>query len=73
MTAMKDKDVVSKGPKRRDETCLEVRHDIVIPAGTILRQDAGKPGTFSCELSGGKFVFAGDVSAYTGSFRKVVA
>lgn len=70
---MKDKDIVSKGPKRRDETCLEVRHDIVIPAGTILRQEPGKPAAFSCELSGGKFVFDGDASAFAGSFRKVVA
>lgn len=70
---MRDKDTVSKGPKRRDETCLEVRHDIVIPAGTILRQEPGKPAAFSCSLSGGKFTFDGDPLAYEGSFRKVVA
>ena len=26
-----------RGPPRRDETCYQLLHDIVIPAGTILR------------------------------------
>jgi hypothetical protein len=47
---MKDKETVSKGPKKRDPTCLQVLDDIVIPTGTILRQDPGKPDVFSCDV-----------------------
>ena len=70
---MKSKDEISKGPKKRDPACLQTRHVILIPAGTILRQEPGKPGVFSCPLSGGKFIFEGNPDEYQGSYKKVVA
>lgn len=71
---MRDKETISKGPKKRDAACLQVRYDIVIPAGTILRQDPGKEGTFSCVLAGGKFVIDRTAAdAHEGSFRQVIA
>jgi hypothetical protein len=59
---MKDKDTISKGPKKRDPTCFQTKHAILIPAGTILRQDAGRPGTFSCPVAHGVFSVSGDVA-----------
>jgi len=69
---MKDKDTVSKGPKRRDPLSLQTIHALLIPAGTMLRQEPGKPGVFTCPLAGGKFIFEGDPNAYQGSFKKVM-
>jgi hypothetical protein len=70
---VKSKDTISKGPKKRDPTCLQARYDITIPAGTILRQDPGKEG-FSCPIAGGKFVITDEASlAHEGSFKRVIA
>lgn len=35
---------ISKGPKKRNPVCYQVLHDIVIPAGTILRHADDKRG-----------------------------
>lgn len=40
----------SKGPKKRDPACLQLQQDIVIPRGTILRQEPGKQGVFRCPV-----------------------
>jgi hypothetical protein len=72
--SMIEKAVTNRGPKKRDPTCLEVRYDITIPAGTILRQEPGKAGTFVCVLAGGRFVIENDsAAAHEGSFRRVIA
>jgi hypothetical protein len=52
---MRDKDTISKGPKKRDPACFETQHAIIIPAGTILRQQPGAAGTFDCPVAFGKF------------------
>lgn len=71
---MKDKDVISKGPKRRDSACFQTQHVILIPAGTILRQEPGKPGVFTCPLAHGVFTVDREVSeAHPGTFKRVVA
>lgn len=71
---MKDKETISKGPKRRDPACYQTQHSIVIPAGTILRQDPGKPGTFSCPVAYGKFVLdESDAKAWTDTYKRVIA
>lgn len=78
MTNMKDKDTISKGPKKRDAACLRVQHDIVIPAGTILRQEPGSKislfSTFSCPVGFGRFVVT-DESAqdHADVFKRVIA
>jgi hypothetical protein len=74
MTEMRDKDTISKGPKKRDALSLEVRHAILIPAGTILRQEPGKPGIFTCPAANGSFsVNLADAAALPDTYRKVVA
>lgn len=71
---MKDKDTISKGPKKRDPTCFETRHAILIPAGTMLRQEPGKEGTFSCPVAFGEFTIKREVGEAQGdTFRKVIA
>jgi hypothetical protein len=71
---VKDKEIVSKGPKKRDPACFQTKHDITIPAGTILRQEPGKEGTFTCPLAYGKFVLdRSDGEAWTDTYRKVTA
>lgn len=70
---MTAKDTVSKGPRKRDPASFELRHAVLIPAGTIMRQEAGKPGTFSCPAAFGVFTVtqeAGDANPDT--YRKVV-
>lgn len=47
----------SKGPKKRDPVCYQLQRDIVIPAGTILRQAAagrGGSGSVECPVGHGK-------------------
>lgn len=75
---MKDKDTISKGPKRRDAACLQTQHDIVIPKGTILRQEPGSKihpfSTFSCPVGFGRFVVT-DESAqdHADTYKRVIA
>lgn len=69
---MRDKDTISKGPKRRDETCYQVLHDIVIPAGTILRHRGGN--NFGCEVTHGDFLLVRDsADAHPNKFNRVIA
>lgn len=71
---MRDKDTVSKGPKKLDPTCLQVQHAILIPAGTILRQESGKPGIFTCPVAHGVFTVNEESGAgHPETFKKVVA
>ncbi len=71
---MNDKDTVSKGPKKTDPACFQVMHAILIPAGTILRQEPGKPGIFTCPVAHGVFtVNEEDGAGHPDTFKKVVA
>lgn len=70
---MKEKDIVSKGPKKRDPACFQTQHAIIIPKGTMLRQEPGKEGTFTCPVAHGVFsVVRADGEAHTDTFRKVI-
>lgn len=71
---MKSKDVISKGPKRRDPACFETQHAIIIPKGTMLRQAPGKDGVFSCPVAHGEFTVSREAGeAHSDTFRKVIA
>lgn len=71
---MRDKDNISRGPRKRDPTCFELRHAILIPAGTILRQDPGKAGAFTCPVAHGVFtVERPEAEADPSTFKKVAA
>ncbi len=70
---MRDKDIVGKGPKKRDPASFELRHAILVPAGTILRQEPGKPGKFSCPVAYGAFSIDEEAAdAQPSTYRKVV-
>lgn len=79
---MKSKDEISKGPKKRDPTSYQLQRDIVIPAGTILRQastERGGPGYVECAVGHGahftSYLIAQlhpDAEA-SGDFKKVIA
>lgn len=51
--------IKNKGPKKRNPACLQLQQDIVIPRGTILRQEPGKQGTFKCHATYGEFTIDG--------------
>lgn len=71
---MKDKDIISKGPKKRDPTCFQVLEDIVIPKGTILRRDHSPGRPFSCAVAHGAFSVSEDVAAQIPStYKRVIA
>lgn len=57
-------------PPKRDALCLETRHAILIPAGTMLRQE--KSGVFTCPVAGGVFTFEANPDEYQGSYKKVM-
>lgn len=80
---MIEKPKIKQGmPARRDAACYQTTQDIVIPAGTILRQAAkerGGSGFVECVIGFGKD-FTGDLvvqmhpdAEASGYFRKVVA
>jgi hypothetical protein len=72
--AMRDKDIISKGPKKRDPASFQTLHAILIPAGTILRQEPGKPGDFTCPAAFGVFTIDRTAAeAHTDTYRKVVS
>lgn len=61
-------------PGRRDPTCFELQHAILLPKGTILRQHEGKPGSFSAPTAGGAFVIEGDKAGENpDTFKRVIA
>lgn len=71
---MKDKDTVSKGPKKRDPTCFQTQHAILIPAGTVLRQEPGKEGVFTCPVAYGVFTLDRTAAeAHPNDYKKVIA
>ena len=71
---MKSKDEISKGPKRRDPTCFQTQHAIIIPAGTILRQHPGQIGTFSCPVGFGAFKIDRSIAeTHPEDYKKVIA
>lgn len=71
---MRDKDVISKGPKKRDAMCFELRHAILIPKGTILRQEHGKPGIFTAPVGHGSFALTTEAGiSHPEDYGRVVA
>jgi hypothetical protein len=73
---MKDKEttIAKRGPAKREAACFQTQHPILIPAGTILRQEPGKPGVFSGSAGYGTFT-ATDKSAleHPGTYKRVIA
>jgi hypothetical protein len=70
---MNEKGVTNRGPKKRDPACFQTQHAILIPAGTILRQEPGKPG-FSCPVAFGVFsVTDADGQAHPETYKRVIA
>jgi hypothetical protein len=71
---VKDKETISKGPKKRDSASVQTLHAILIPAGTILRQEPGKPGVFSCPVGYGVFTLdTAAAVAHPEDFKRVIA
>ena len=64
----------NRGPKKRDPACLQLQQDIIIPRGTILRQEPGKQGTFKTHASFGNFSIEGiDAHQHADIYRLVTA
>lgn len=64
----------AKGPKKRDPACLMVMESIIIPKGTILRQEPGKQGTFKCPVRYGNFTIEGiDAHQHADIYKLVTA
>lgn len=64
----------NKGPKKRDPACLQLQQDIVIPKGTILRQEPGKQGTFKTPAAWGEFSIEGiNAHQHTDIYKLVTA
>lgn len=73
---------ISKGPKKHNPVCYQVQRDIVIPAGTILRQAAterGGSGYVECPVGHGRDFTSNFVvqvhpdAEASGDFKKVIA
>lgn len=71
--AMRDKDTVSKGPKKREPASFQTQHAILIPAGTMLRQEPGKAGVFTCPVAHGVFSIEGTMAGeHPDAFKRVL-
>lgn len=73
---------ISKGPKKRNPECYQLQRDIMIPAGTILRQAAdqrGGRGYVECVVGHGRDFASNFVvqlhpdAEASGDFKKVIA
>lgn len=73
---------ISKGPKKHNPECYQLQRDIVIPAGTILRQAAdqrGGRGYVECVVGHGRDFASNFVvqvhpdAEASGDFKKVIA
>jgi len=74
MIQAREKGITNRGPKKRDAACFEVQHAILIPKGTILRQEPGKPGVFTCPVAFGRFEVT-DKAGFDNpdTYRRVIA
>lgn len=67
------RDLATKGPKKRDPACLKLQADILIPRGTVLRQEPGKQGKFTCGVGYGSFTIEGiDAHQHADIYKLVV-
>lgn len=68
-----EKDPIKRAlPPKRDPVCFELQHAILIPAGTVLRQDIG--GVFSCPVANGVFTIERDAAqAHPADYKRVIA
>lgn len=74
MSEMTEKGITNRGPKKRDPACLQTTHAILIPAGTILRQEHGKAGVFSCPAGFGTFTVTDEAGqAHPDTYKRVIA
>lgn len=74
MTEMVEKGIKNRGPKKRDPACFQTVHAILIPMGTVLRQEPGKPGVFTCPAGFGTFtVTEQDGAAHPDTYKRVIA
>jgi hypothetical protein len=74
MSEMTEKGVTNRGPKKRDPACFQTMHAILIPAGTVLRQDPGKPGVFSCPVAFGKFIIeTSPAQTHPDTYKRVIS
>lgn len=74
MTEMREKGITNRGPKKRDPACFETQHAILIPKGTMLRQEEGKPGVFTCPVAFGRFEVTDKAGQeHPDTFRRVIA
>lgn len=61
-------------PATRDPVCYQTQHAIIIPKGTILRQQPGAPGVFDCPVAHGTFtVDAIPALEHADTYKRVVA
>lgn len=71
---MNEKGITNRGPKKRDPACFEVQHAILIPKGTILRQEPGKPGVFTCPAGYGTFSVTDEIGReHPDTYKRVIA
>lgn len=71
---MSKEEKIKKGmPAKRPIMSLQTQHAILIPAGTILRQEPEKPGVFTCPVAKGVFsVETLDALAAPETYKRVV-
>jgi hypothetical protein len=69
-----EKNITNRGPKKRDPACFELQHAILVPKGTILRQEPGKPGVFTCPVAFGVFTVTDEAAqAHPDTYKRVIA
>lgn len=74
MTVAHEKGITNRGPKKRDPGCFETQHAIIIPKGTMLRQEPGKPGVFTCPVAFGSFAVTDQAGFdHPDTYRRVIA
>jgi hypothetical protein len=72
--SMTEKGITNRGPKKRDPECFELQHAVLLPKGTILRQDPGLSGAFTAPVAGGTFSVDRDSAGkHPDTYKRVIA
>lgn len=70
----KDTKIKKAMPPKRESMCFELQHAILLPAGTMLRQEPGKPGFFTAPVAHGVFsVTTEDGISHPATFKRVIS
>lgn len=69
-----DKKIKKAMPPKREAISFELQHAVLLPKGTILRQEPGKPGFFTAPVAHGVFTVTTEEGiSHPDTYKRVIS